>query len=404
MGNGKKVLLLLFFIFLVFNIELKSNDNINSRILPVYSLIHDGTYHIDNYRHLTGDQSFINGHYYTDKAPLVTFITMAVTYPFKYLIDLEKINFNFIIILGTIACSILPFIFYCYYVCSSKKIEIQHLIFFILSSFILVYTNALFSHVLTGVLCFFSYIKLKEEKYITSGLLLGLAISSEFTVGVFIFPWLFHLNDFKISQVSLIKIKKVLWFIAGLLPLMIVIMIYHKILTDSFFKTAYHFEDNEAFKDMRHSLGFSPPHPLVFLRLIIGQYKGIIFYNPIFYWLIFYLYRNRDHLSEFISESRLALLTVGILLLVNSSYFYWHGGFCHGPRIMIPAIFLLLYEILIFIKKFNINKYRFLFYSSGLFGISMNAYFMLFDNRFYDFRYKFPIFQLYLMKIIKNVH
>src|SRR5437588_7025723 len=77
----KKFYFLFIFLNLVitcFYIDLWSNANTTSRILPVVSYFESGTFSIDKYQELTCDKSFIANHYYSDKAPLPTLLVLPV--------------------------------------------------------------------------------------------------------------------------------------------------------------------------------------------------------------------------------------------------------------------------------------------------------------------------------------
>ena len=72
-------------VFLVVNLFLSSyfidawlTPNAASRAIPVLTLYEDKSLIIDKYQNFTGDKAFINNHYYTDKAPLSTYLV----YPF----------------------------------------------------------------------------------------------------------------------------------------------------------------------------------------------------------------------------------------------------------------------------------------------------------------------------------
>ena len=54
------------------------SPNPTSRVLPVIALFEDGTYAIDRYQDTTMDKSFVGGHYYSDKAPLSTWLVLPV--------------------------------------------------------------------------------------------------------------------------------------------------------------------------------------------------------------------------------------------------------------------------------------------------------------------------------------
>src|SRR3954463_14180522 len=52
------------------------SPNPTSRALPVLTLYEEGRYAIDTYEKFTMDKSFVNGHYYSDKAPLSTWVVL----------------------------------------------------------------------------------------------------------------------------------------------------------------------------------------------------------------------------------------------------------------------------------------------------------------------------------------
>src|ERR1035437_6472530 len=60
--------------FSAFYLDSWQNANTTSRVLPVLSMVDLGTMKIDSFADKTIDKSFVNGHYYLDKAPLPTFI------------------------------------------------------------------------------------------------------------------------------------------------------------------------------------------------------------------------------------------------------------------------------------------------------------------------------------------
>jgi hypothetical protein len=59
-----------------FYLDIWTNANTTSRALPVITYFEQGTFRMDKYHELTLDKSFVNGHYYSDKAPLPTLVVM----------------------------------------------------------------------------------------------------------------------------------------------------------------------------------------------------------------------------------------------------------------------------------------------------------------------------------------
>ncbi len=80
MMRHKNTFLLVFFMLNLligsFYLDIWKNANTTSRALPIITYFEDGTFRFDKYHELTCDKSFINGHYYTDKAPLPTYVVL----------------------------------------------------------------------------------------------------------------------------------------------------------------------------------------------------------------------------------------------------------------------------------------------------------------------------------------
>jgi hypothetical protein len=79
-------------LFICFNLLLSSyyldvwlTPNATSRVLPILSLYENKTLQIDKYKDYTIDKSEVKGHYYSDKAPLGTFLVYPFYYAYKSL-------------------------------------------------------------------------------------------------------------------------------------------------------------------------------------------------------------------------------------------------------------------------------------------------------------------------------
>lgn len=94
-----------------------------------------------------------------------------------------------------------------------------------------------------------------------------------------------------------------------------------------------------GFPGMEEGLfGLTMPRPSVLWSILFGLRRGLFWVAPILLLAPIGLWRlgRRDR--------GLAIgltLTVAVILLVNSAYFYWDGGHSTGPRHSIPAIGLL---------------------------------------------------------------
>ena len=96
---------------------------------------------------------------------------------------------------------------------------------------------------------------------------------------------------------------------------------------------------NEAsFGEMKTGLfGISYPKPAIVVELLVGAYRGllplapVLVFAPVGFWIWFRTSADRKPLA-------VAASIPVYYLLLNSSYFYWEGGWSYGPRQMAPAL------------------------------------------------------------------
>jgi hypothetical protein len=90
------------------------SPNPTSRALPVLTIYEEGRYAIDTYEKSTMDKSFVNGHYYPDKAPLTTWIVLPFYGVLKWLHVAEPASgrprWLPATLLGDFLCGSVPFV------------------------------------------------------------------------------------------------------------------------------------------------------------------------------------------------------------------------------------------------------------------------------------------------------
>ena len=358
------------FFFLILNLLLSSfyldtwqNDNTTSRVLSVLSIVYSGTLQIDSFATKTIDKSIVNGHYYSEKPPLPSLIISPVyallksTGFLKHPTDFASYS-KPVYILGSFICGSLPFVLICmlflkYTSGHTNKYRAAVLsMLFLYSSFIFIYSGTFFAHVMSSGFLLLSYIFIKEGKnYFYSGLFLGLAIFSDYSIGFIAVVWMVQIFINKSNFSSILN------FGAGLMPVFISIIIYNLLTTGSPFDLLYNHIAEDGFVNARN-LGFSYPKLSALYGLTISPFRGILLYCPfLFLSLILFLKEKRKIKIEW-SKNYLILITAGYFLLI-SSHLVWWGGWSYGPRQLMPVAVLLLFESIIFISKKEINRYWF---------------------------------------------
>lgn len=125
--------------------------------------------------------------------------------------------------------------------------------------------------------------------------------------------------------------------VAGAATLLIPFIAYNLIAFGTPFKLGY--SGVVGFAGMNEGLfGLTFPKPIVFEQITIGMRRGLLWVAPILLVAPVGLWAMRK------AQRSLAItLAVGalVVLLVNSAYVYWDGGHSTGPRHSIPAVGLL---------------------------------------------------------------
>lgn len=376
--------------FFILNLFLSSyfidawlTPNAASRAIPVLTLYEDKTLIIDKYQKFTGDKAFINEHYYTDKAPLSTFLV----YPFyaiyksfsatpdsadninKHPIyiweavgmkdgrDFLLPNVNVPLVLGSFLCGSLPFallvtfIFGYIYKQASVFSPVLMAMLACYGTFLFALSGVYFGHLLSGLFLLTTYIFIKEGKnYFAAGLFTGLAFLSEYTTAIAGPIWLF------LIFYNTRNLKKALLFCAGVIPSLLFILYYNKITTGNMFDLLYNHAALAAFSEMQKQLGFRMPSVEAMRGLLFSSYRGLFFYAPILLLIAFYFAKKTFQYKWKSLTNNYLFLFAAVYFLVNSSYYMWWGGWSFGPRHLTPVAMLLLYEGIIYLSRIKFPK------------------------------------------------
>jgi hypothetical protein len=125
--------------------------------------------------------------------------------------------------------------------------------------------------------------------------------------------------------------------VAGLVTLLVPFWTYNMIAFGTLFRLGY--QGVVGFAGMDEGLfGLTSPKPMVLLKILVGMRRGLLWVAPVLIpafiglWLL-----GRRHRGLAIMLAAAALT----VLLVNSAYVYWDGGHSTGPRHSVPAIGLI---------------------------------------------------------------
>lgn len=404
-----KIFFSFFILFIYFIQTVGWNDY--SIIDLVQSITTQNRFEIDSYYNNTGDRSYYNGHYYSDKAPGVSFLGTPTYYAWKFTYDTllqrdsfpQKVEYAtnkiiktdsretktyepinpgtlylssisiLIITVSSLPSALTVILIYKISRYFLKK-EIQRILITItygLGTIAFIYGTVPFTHALATFLMFFSFYllftfkieKQKIERILLAGLISGFAIAVDYPVGLLSALFIFYVMSFKNKKLFLLFIG---FLMVGILPL----VLYNFSISGNPLTFVYSFTDSSIRTDVGENLGFtSIPNIFVIYRHLIDPYRGLLFYSPIlilslvgFYWM----FKNYKQETLLILLGLIGFLIVFSMRDVN----FFDFGSSFGARnylpilpfLMIPLCFVIknsrltlftLFKILLIISVFN---------------------------------------------------
>jgi len=291
--------------------------NTNSRFDLIQSLLDDHSIQIDRFSGNTIDKAYRDGHYYSDKAPGLSFAGAVVLAPFHTLfkiielqgrtrlqLELYLVTF-FLLNLLTAFTAVIFFRLACEFLgpkCLSLSFAVTLLSF--LSTLVLPYSTTLFSSQLTANLLFLSFYYLRKfseiHKSYAKTILLAFVISY---ISIVEYPaapvaavfgsYLF----FKLLQKK--KYKKAALSVASGVLILCLIMFYNHHAFGSAFSIGYsHLQLTPFYNGMSEGFfGLRFPTMERIHQLLFSSYRGLFFFNPVLFFsflgLLYGFYNKR---------------------------------------------------------------------------------------------------------------
>ncbi len=275
----------------------KIDWNSGTRLDLVWSVVENHSLSIDAYHENTGDKAFYREHFYTDKAPGISFLGV----PFYFIASKISKCFNslsaltdyiFKIYIPTFFVVIIPsaimgVVFYraTNLFVNNTGLSALGTMSYSLGTIVFFYSNMFYAHHVAGFLFFTAfYILIKstnvkeinKPKIFLSGALLGLAILCEYPMAffaIFIFVYLFTVTK---------SIKKLTYLALPVCLAIIILCIYHYACFDNPLKTGYNYEHLSYFAK-HHAQGISGiklPKLSRIVKLTFGLKRGIFIMHP----------------------------------------------------------------------------------------------------------------------------
>lgn len=203
-----------------------------------------------------------------------------------------------------------------------------------------VYTGFYMGHVPAAIFVWMSFMmagRRAEPWVIGSGVCAGMAVITDAItapLAAAMFVWALAQGE------EGRKSARFFLFLAGLLPMVGILLAYNQWVTGNPFVFPYHFETSGWMGDKGLKLGFygfSLPTAQSLYGVILSPARGVLFHSPwmvilIFGWL--WVFRIADPAKRRLS---IAVMTLFWIFLVwSASYGCWYGGYSFGVRFLIP--------------------------------------------------------------------
>jgi hypothetical protein len=336
--------------------------NQNSRFDMVRAIVEQGTLRIDAFHHNTGDKAFVNGHFYSDKAPGLALLAAPIaeaTRPIlralnidpaspRGLIDLAYcLNLFAVALPMAAACGCLFWIAMA--LGGSVNASAFSAVALGLATPMWAYSTLFWGHALAAACLVFAFacaLKLRDHPSFARDAFWGLALGvAAGWATVTEYPSAPASAVIAFLALALVwrdgrqrRLRVLLEIGVGALPCVIVLMLYQHAAFGSIFHPSYAYYPAGAFSWMKHGyMGLTYPRIDVALKLLFGCRRGLLFSDPILLAAPFGLRRLWKQPSSHAPTMAAALIAV-YYFLFHASFFSWPAGWSYGPRYMSPGL------------------------------------------------------------------
>ena len=345
--------LLMIFLFMSILVRGNGMTNANSRFATMQAMSDSFSFKIDDYKDWTVDWSYIDGHYYSNKAPgpallgfpiyfLITKIRSKFNEKANKVPPTSSVRSSLNLLIQVLPIFLILFLFMNNLLKDNPNFEFSGYLGILLLLFgntTSLFYNSYFGHGMAAVFTFLMAFFLYKKEYVYLGLFFGLALLTDYSAGLFLVPLIFCIP--RRGYLDFIK--------GGILPGILWIF-YHYNVTGSIFETPNKYI-NPLFKSDDKDLiwgAISTPKLNIIFELLFGLKRGLLITQPWVLMAILLLLKSifSDE-KKYIRVYVVSVLGFLLILLLNASFNGWHGGATSGPRYLCVALSPLCFSIIL---------------------------------------------------------
>ena len=342
--------------------DLRGGWNQDSRFDLTRAIVENHSLYIDGYDENTGDKAFWEGHFYSDKAPGLALSAVPVLEAGRvalHAVQKDSSGPRTIVAeryLVTVVCVALPsalaaaalFLVAVKLGASVNGAGFAAVTFGLATPF-WCYATLFWGHALSAACLFFAFASVVPLREFVSpqrdlllgifvGLMAGWATVTEFpaappaaVVAALALAYAWPGGGWRLFRVAT-------GITIGVLPCLVVLMIYNALAFGSPFKLGYAISAHQGWPLMQQGfMGVTYPKANALREILVGRYRGLLPLAPIVgaapfgLWL---LWKQRNARGSALVVTAIAIYYI----LLNASYAVWYGGYSYGPRHLSPAL------------------------------------------------------------------
>jgi len=317
------------------------------------------------------DYSIKDGRYFSDKPPGISFLfiplyfagesldKLGVTLPLadKFLSTTDANAFFLMIVFAAMinAVAAIRIFDIARLLGFDIKLAYAAAVLFAIATLFSVYAPTLFSHGFTTTLLILATYHLLKIKFVhnkkidmlLAGIFLGFAVTTEY-LAIPLLPIFAAYCFFANKKIFASKITHTIIFLTPIIIFGLLLAAYNTLTFGSPLAASY---DYSSFKDTQR---FDNPILEGAYYILFSSWRGLFFFNPL---LLLAVPGAVLFAKKFRAEVVVFVVIILFFVLVISTYSYFTGGLCYGPRHLLPTVpFLLLLALPMLDKNYYSKK------------------------------------------------